>query len=172
MLENTDGNNHSPKITPTTPAFGSEPARERGWARPTQGDEKRFLFSGSPPSPLSSRPERSAVEGPAVRRLFLGNVFRQRNHGPSATQGDEKPLLFSNYPFWKRHPPLCHLDRSEPGFPTSRCWRRPRVRLSVERAACRSSKPRLSTGIRVRSGRDDKGEGNDGPGQRVKERVL
>ena len=27
------------------------------------------------PSPLSSRPERSAVEGPAVRRLLLGNVF-------------------------------------------------------------------------------------------------
>jgi hypothetical protein len=33
---------------------------------PTQGDEKRLLFSNysleTPPSPLSSRPERSAVE--------------------------------------------------------------------------------------------------------------
>jgi hypothetical protein len=25
--------------------------------------------------PLSSRPERSVVEGPAIRQLFLGNVF-------------------------------------------------------------------------------------------------
>jgi hypothetical protein len=39
---------------------------------------------GSTALPLSSRPERSAVEGPAVRRSFLGNVFRQRNHGPLA----------------------------------------------------------------------------------------
>jgi hypothetical protein len=43
-------------------------------------------------------------------------------------------------------PALCHLDRSGPGFPTSRCLRRPRVRLSLKRAACRSSKPRVSTG--------------------------
>jgi len=33
-------------------------------------------------SPLSSRPKRSAVEGPAVQRSHLGNVFRQRSHGP------------------------------------------------------------------------------------------
>jgi hypothetical protein len=43
-------------------------------------------------------------------------------------------------------PLLCHLDRSVPGFPTSRCWRRPRVRLSVKRAECRSSKSRVFTG--------------------------
>jgi hypothetical protein len=30
--------------------------------------------------------------------------------GPA--QGDEKRLLFSNYPLWNRHPNLCHLDRS------------------------------------------------------------
>src|SRR5271168_1178374 len=29
----------------------------------------------APPSPLSSRPKRSAVERSAVQRLFLGNVF-------------------------------------------------------------------------------------------------
>jgi antitoxin Phd len=40
----------------------------------------------------------------------------------------------------------CHPDRSGPGFPTSRCWQRPRVRLSVERAAWSSSTPRVSTG--------------------------
>ena len=66
--------------------------------------------------------------------------------GLRSTQGDEKRLLSSNRSPWERRPPLCHLDRSVPGFPTSRCWRRPRVRLSVKRAACRSSKPRISTG--------------------------
>jgi hypothetical protein len=34
-------------------------------------------FLEAPSTPLSSRPERSAVEGPAVRRISLGNVFRQ-----------------------------------------------------------------------------------------------
>src|SRR3984957_16957956 len=43
-------------------------------------------------------------------------------------------------------PPLCHLDRSAAGFPTSRCRQRLRVRLSVKRAACRPSKPRAFTG--------------------------
>ncbi len=47
---------------------------------------------------------------------------------------------------WKHRPPLCHLDRSAPGLPTSRCWQLPRVRLSLKRAACRSSKTRVSTG--------------------------
>jgi hypothetical protein len=31
-------------------------------------------------------------------------------------------------------------------IPTSRCWQGPRVRLSLKRAACRSSKPRVVTG--------------------------
>jgi hypothetical protein len=30
--------------------------------------------------------------------------------GVGPTQGDEKPLLFSNYSLWKAPPPLCHLD--------------------------------------------------------------
>ena len=59
--------------------------------------------------------------------------------GRRPTQGDEKRVLFSNYCCWKRRPPLCHLDRSSvPGFPASRCSRRPRVRLSLKRAECRS----------------------------------
>jgi hypothetical protein len=49
------------------------------------------------------------------------------------TQGDEKRFLFSNFSLWKRRPTLCHLDRSVPGFPTSRCWRRPRVRFSLRK---------------------------------------
>jgi hypothetical protein len=41
--------------------------------RPTQGDEKRLLFSNyfsleAPLSPLSSRPKRSVVERSAVQR--------------------------------------------------------------------------------------------------------
>jgi hypothetical protein len=68
------------------------------------------------------------------------------SHGPSAHQGDEKRLLFGNYCPSKHRPPLCHLDRSVPGFPTSRCWKGPRVRLSLKRAACRSAKPRVVTG--------------------------
>src|SRR3984885_14517494 len=41
------------------------------------------------PSPLSSQPERSAVEGSAVPSIPMTNVE------------------------WERHPPLCHPDRSE-----------------------------------------------------------
>jgi hypothetical protein len=35
------------------------------------------LFMEALPSPLSSRPERSGVEGSAVQPTFTGNVFRQ-----------------------------------------------------------------------------------------------
>jgi hypothetical protein len=50
--------------------------------------------------------------------------------GQRPTQADEKRVLFSNYCPGKRRPPLCHFDRSVPGFPTSRSWQRPRVRFS------------------------------------------
>jgi hypothetical protein len=48
----------------------------------TQGDEKLGSVRQphsmeAPPSPLSSRPKRSAVERSAVPRSFPGNVFRQ-----------------------------------------------------------------------------------------------
>jgi hypothetical protein len=36
--------------------------------------------------------------------------------------------------------------KSATGFPTSRCRRRPRGRLSIKRAACRPSKPQVFTG--------------------------
>jgi len=62
--------------------------------------------------PLSSRLERSAVEGPAVPRSSLENVFRQ---SLATTRWDEKRSLFSNDPLWKRRPPLCHLDRNSEG---------------------------------------------------------
>src|SRR5580700_6906657 len=67
----------------------------------------------APPSPLSSRPERSVVERSPVsadlswKCFSTGEVMGQR-----PTQGDEKRVLFSNYCCWKRRPPLCHLDRS------------------------------------------------------------
>ena len=64
--------------------------------RPTQGDEKRVLFSNHTPA-------LSFV-------ISTGGVMGQR-----PTQGDEKRVLFSNYCCWKRRPPLCHLDRSSEG---------------------------------------------------------
>jgi hypothetical protein len=58
---------------------------DESWAYgPPQGDETAFvqqrLCLEALTSPLSSRPERSAVEGPAVWRLFLGNVFRPKRN--------------------------------------------------------------------------------------------
>jgi hypothetical protein len=41
---------------------------------------------------------------------------------------------------------FCHPDRSVPGFPTSQCEQRPRMRLSLQRAARNISTPRFSTG--------------------------
>src|SRR5580692_5327045 len=74
---------------------------------------QQLLSPEAPPSPLSSRPERSVVERSAVsavlpwERFSTGGVM-----GLRLTQGDEKRVLFSNHTQWKRRPPLCHLDRS------------------------------------------------------------
>ena len=81
----------------------------------------------------------------------LISLLRPGCFGRSGFRGETqvskaRPWATTNFSLWKSPSPLCHLDRSEPGFPTSRCWRRPRVRLSLKRAACRSSKPRVSTG--------------------------
>jgi hypothetical protein len=49
--------------------------------RPTEGDEKRLVpattLYGIVTLSLSSRPERSGAEGPAVPRTLRGDVFRQ-----------------------------------------------------------------------------------------------
>jgi hypothetical protein len=39
--------------------------------------------------------------------------------GLRRTQGDEKHFSFGNHSPLQRYPPLCHPDRSVPGFPTS-----------------------------------------------------
>jgi hypothetical protein len=39
----------------------------------------------------------------------------------------ETPIFVLNY--------NCHLDRSVPGFPATQHWKRPRLRLSVRKAA-------------------------------------
>jgi hypothetical protein len=44
-------------------------------------------------------------------RSYLVVILALLGLGP--TQGDEKPLLFSNNSLRRRHPSLCHLDRSE-----------------------------------------------------------
>jgi hypothetical protein len=56
--------------------------------RPTQGDEKRLLFSNYAPRehsffPLSSRPKRSVVERSAVQRSFLEMVFDRASRIPT-----------------------------------------------------------------------------------------
>src|SRR5580658_3110115 len=95
---------------------------------PTQGDEtgpvQQLLLLEAPPSPLSSRPERSVVERSAVsadlpwKCFSTGEVMALR-----PTQGDEKRVLFSNYCCWKRRAPLCHLDRSAAQWRDLRCQR-------------------------------------------------
>jgi hypothetical protein len=92
------------------------PTRGMG-LRPTQGDEKRLLFSNY--SPWKRRPplchlDRSAAEWRDLRfdGPFLGMFFDRGIMGLRPTQVDEKRFLFSNFSLWKRCPPLCHLDRS------------------------------------------------------------
>jgi len=83
-------------------------------------------------SPLSSRPQRSAVEGSAVRPAALPNSpsqtsnHKQKCH-PDRSEAKWRYPLFPSAPIeseWKRHPPLCHPDRSEakrrdPLFPSA-----------------------------------------------------
>ncbi len=91
---------------------------EESWAfGPPKAMKNRFssatTLSGSATLPfvISTEAQRSGeICGSAVP--FLGMFFDRGVMGLRPTQGDEKPLLFSNYPLWKRHPPLCHLDRS------------------------------------------------------------
>jgi hypothetical protein len=64
---------------------------------------------------------------------FLGMFFDRGVMNLWPTQGDEKRILFSNDCRWRHRPPLCHLDRSVPGFPTSHCRQRPRVRFSLRK---------------------------------------
>jgi hypothetical protein len=122
--------------------------REITGLRPTQGDEKRLLFSGDcrwkhRPPLLSSRPKRSAVERSLCGCSFL-EMFSDRGiTGLRPTQGDEKRLLFSGDCRWKHRPPLCHLDRS------AAQWRD----LCVDAPSwkCRQSIPEIPTPRRTRT---------------------
>jgi hypothetical protein len=74
---------------------------------------RQLLSLEAPPSPLSSRPKRSAVERSAVQRILPGKCFSAEEvTGLGRTQGDEKRLPFGYYCPSKRLSPLCHLDRS------------------------------------------------------------
>src|SRR5580698_1603489 len=101
--------------------------------RPTQGDEKRVLFSNyccwKRRPPLCHLDRRSYGPRPTQgdeKRVLFSNDRRwkrrpplchldRRSYGPRPTQGDEKRVLFSNDCRWKRRPPLCHLDRRSYG---------------------------------------------------------
>ena len=74
--------------------------REVMGLRPTQGDEKRLLFSNycsleAPPSPLSSRPERRAVERSAVSGPFVEMFFDRA--GEKCGLGRLKGMAFRPY---------------------------------------------------------------------------
>jgi hypothetical protein len=81
--------------------------------RAAQGDENSFCLAttltGSAALPFvistGALKERSG-EICGVRGPFLGMCF---------DRGDEIWVLSSNYRRRKRHPPLCHLDRSSEG---------------------------------------------------------
>jgi hypothetical protein len=87
----------------------------------------------SPFSPC--HPDRSEAQWRDLRFSgpFLGMFFDRGVIDLWPTQGDEKRLLFSNDCRWRHRPPLCHLDRSVPGFPTSHCRQRPRVRFPLRK---------------------------------------
>src|ERR1700734_2699345 len=80
------------------------------------------LSTGGPPKVMKNS-FCSATTLAGKRRPPLCHLDRG-SQGPSATQGDEKRVLFSNYCCWKRRPPLCHLDRSSHG-PSAHPRRRP-----------------------------------------------
>ena len=59
------------------------------------------------------------MSGWPTQSLEVQLIFDRGVMGLWPTQGDETRLLFSNDCRWRHRPPLCHLDRSVPGFPTS-----------------------------------------------------
>src|SRR5580658_3055443 len=78
----------------------------------------------APPTPLSSRPERSVVERSAASAVLPWECFSTGGvTGLRSTQGDEKRVLFSTHTQWKRRPSLCHLDRSAAEWRDLRCQR-------------------------------------------------
>src|SRR6202020_1803891 len=105
-----------------------------------QGPVQQLLLLEAPPSPLSSRPERSVVERSAFSAVSSWKCFSTRSCSATTVAGSAAlpfvistgaqrsgeicgvsglvlemffdKVLFSNYCCWKRGPPLCHLDRS------------------------------------------------------------
>src|SRR5258707_14998706 len=78
---------------------------------PTQGDEKRVgpapTLYGTVALSLSSRPERSGAEGPAVLRTLLGNVFRRSEADLSRRAVEGSAVRHSgapNLPFYSHFP--------------------------------------------------------------------
>jgi hypothetical protein len=89
LYEHTISGFSSPLIRTMT-GISSEMSMD--WGRPKKMKTvsvQQLLSLEAPPSPLSSRPRRSAVERSAVRRLLLGSVFRQRDLGLRPTEADE-----------------------------------------------------------------------------------
>jgi hypothetical protein len=63
--------------------LSSQPERPWAFGPPegmTTASAQQLLFSEAPPSPLSSRPKRSAVEGPAVAFRIRGSLTLSLGH--------------------------------------------------------------------------------------------
>jgi hypothetical protein len=72
--------------------------------RPTQGNEKHLgsasTLWGTDTSSLSSRPERSGAEGPAVPRTLRGDVFRPEH---SVVERPAVFFLLTRLSYWQRY---------------------------------------------------------------------
>ena len=80
--------------------------------RPRVAFLQQQLSLEAPPSPLSSRPKRGAVERSQCGCSFLEMFFDRAGFPLRAASEDHAWLLFSNNSLWKHRPSLCHLDRS------------------------------------------------------------
>ena len=94
---------------------------------------------------MSSRPERTRISSFALLATTTCAALRKesRMQTTKATAlhrksgGAQWRDLRFTHPYTSaavhNEPPLCHLDRSVPGFSTSRCWQRTRVRFSLRK---------------------------------------
>jgi hypothetical protein len=120
-----------PLVVPTG-AQGSRGICRSADLRPTQGMKNCFYSFLCPfLTEVSSRPERTRISCHAALDMTTCAPFRKegRMKCTNATKFHRKSgvakwrdLLFmirSIESEWKRYPPLCHPDRSVPGFPAT-----------------------------------------------------
>src|SRR5580698_8179219 len=110
------------------------------------------------PSPVSSRPERTRISCHAALykatyapfrkegRMDCNNATKPNRKSGVAQWRDLQFILRSIQFEWKSNPPLCHPDRSVPGFPFTLHYARPRMRPSVKKGTWIATTPPSPTG--------------------------